>query len=355
MKQYTALGETIYLFFAGNDTSGSGGDGASPAADVRLAGAAADAAPVYSPTPTLLSHANYPAGCYEIAIVASAGNGFAVNNTYAVFCTLAIDSQNPTGFIGSFDLKPVISNAKQINGTAQTGNDVGADVNAILVDTNDLQTNQSNWATAIGFSTHNAAAVKTAMEAAGTKLTLALEDTGELQEDWVNGGRLDNLLDAIPVTAMRGTDSAYTGTPPTVGAIADQVLDEALSAHVAAGSLGKKVGDQANPPSQTLNDYKATGFNIVVPDEAGVAATPAEVLTQIQSALNEAFTDATGINANSLKNRIRTLMWILRNKMSVTNANGNTVILKDDDSTQAFSVNAALTDDSTTTVRKRIA
>lgn len=37
-----------------------------------------------------------------------------------------------------------------------------------------------------------------------------LEDTNELQVDWVNGGRLDLLLDAIPAT----------------GAIADAVLDE---------------------------------------------------------------------------------------------------------------------------------
>ena len=28
--------------------------------------------------------------------------------------------------------------------------------------------------------------------------------------DWINGGRLDLLLDAIPTTAMRGTDSAAT-------------------------------------------------------------------------------------------------------------------------------------------------
>lgn len=124
MKQYAALDDTVYLWFAANDTSGSGGDGASPAADVRLAGAAADAAPVYSPTPVLLTHANYPAGAHEIAIVASAANGFAANNTYAVFCTLLVDSQNPTGFVGSFDLKPVESNVIQIGDAAQSATDL---------------------------------------------------------------------------------------------------------------------------------------------------------------------------------------------------------------------------------------
>jgi len=124
MKQYAALDDTLYFWFAANDTSGSGGDGASPTADVRLAGAAAAAAPVYSPTPILLTHANYPAGAHEIAIAATAANGFAADNTYAVFCTLAIDSQNPTGFVGSFDLKPVESNLIQIGDTAQSATDL---------------------------------------------------------------------------------------------------------------------------------------------------------------------------------------------------------------------------------------
>jgi len=124
MKQYGALDDTFYFWFAGNNTSGSGGDGASPAADIRLAGAAANAAPVYSPTPVLLSDASYPAGAYEIAIAATAANGFATTNTYAVFCTLAIDSQNPTGFVGSFDLKPIESNPTQIGDSAQSLTDL---------------------------------------------------------------------------------------------------------------------------------------------------------------------------------------------------------------------------------------
>lgn len=73
------------------------------------------------------------------------------------------------------------------------------------------------WVTAAGFSTHDAAAVKTAIEAAGSSIALMLADTGELQTDWVNGGRLDNLLDAIPTTAMRGTDGANTTVPDAAG------------------------------------------------------------------------------------------------------------------------------------------
>jgi len=35
--------------------------------------------------------------------------------------------------------------------------------------------------------------------------------------DWINGGRLDLLLDAIPTTAMRGTDGANTTVPDAAG------------------------------------------------------------------------------------------------------------------------------------------
>lgn len=124
MMQYGVIEDTLYFWFAANDTSGSGGDGATPLAKIRLAGAVASVAPVLSPTPVLLSHANYPAGCYEVAIAATAANGFAANNIYAVFCSLAIDSQNPTGFVGAFSLKPVIANLTQIGGGAQSATDL---------------------------------------------------------------------------------------------------------------------------------------------------------------------------------------------------------------------------------------
>ena len=39
--QHATLADTVYLWFAANDTSGSGADGATPVYDVRLAGAAA--------------------------------------------------------------------------------------------------------------------------------------------------------------------------------------------------------------------------------------------------------------------------------------------------------------------------
>lgn len=128
MHKYANLGDTVCFWFGANTTAGSGGDGASAAARVRLAGAAANAAPVLSPTPTLLSHANYPDGCYEVAVAATVGNGFAAGNEYAVFCTLAIDSQNPTGFLGSFTLDLQDVNAKEVSDSSAAADAVEANI-----------------------------------------------------------------------------------------------------------------------------------------------------------------------------------------------------------------------------------
>lgn len=98
--KYAEIADTVYFWFAANDTTGAAGDGASPLFDVRLAGAASDAAPTASGTPTLLSHANYGAGLHEIAIDTT---GYSAGE-YAVFCTLTISTVNPGGFVGSFKL-----------------------------------------------------------------------------------------------------------------------------------------------------------------------------------------------------------------------------------------------------------
>lgn len=137
IHQHAIIEDTVYFWFASNDTAGSGDDGANPLADVRLAGAAAGAAPVLSPVPVLLTHANYPDGCYEVAVAATVANGFVATNTYSVFSTLLVDAQNPTGFVGSFTLDPIIANVKEISDDAlaadnlETTYDGGGYLNAV--------------------------------------------------------------------------------------------------------------------------------------------------------------------------------------------------------------------------------
>jgi hypothetical protein len=54
-------------------------------------------------------------------------------------------------------------------------------------------------------------------------------------------------------------EQAPSGTGASAASIADAVWDEAIADHVAAGSFGTK--NQKGVPSETINDYKATGFS----------------------------------------------------------------------------------------------
>jgi len=95
------LGTTARFHMALNDPGGSGADGAGPAAYVRKCGAAADAAPVVTPTPALLSHASYAPGLYEVEFDITEENGFEMNTEYAVFSTVGVSDENPVGFLGT--------------------------------------------------------------------------------------------------------------------------------------------------------------------------------------------------------------------------------------------------------------
>lgn len=135
--QYGALGDTFYVGFSVNDTSGSGIDGSTPLFDVRLGGAAASAAPVLSGTPDLLSHANFQPGAYECAIAATTGNGFAADATYLVYATVTADSQTPAAFIGSFRLREVAGEDQiaSLGGTTGGGFSVETILDNTVIDT----------------------------------------------------------------------------------------------------------------------------------------------------------------------------------------------------------------------------
>lgn len=69
-------------------------------------------------------------------------------------------------------------------------------------------------------------------DAGGLDVDTQLANTNEVTAarmatltDWINGGRLDLLLDAIPTTAMRGTDGANTTTPLTAAQVNAEVVD----------------------------------------------------------------------------------------------------------------------------------
>jgi hypothetical protein len=282
IKQYGTLEDTIYFWVAANDTSGSGGDGASPVADVRLAGAAVDAIPILSPTPTLLTHANYPAGCYELAVAATAANGFAANNTYAVFCTLAIDSQNPTGFVGSFDLKPILANAKQLGGTNQTGRDIGANVllssgsGAGQLDFTSGVV-KSNLAQILGTALTETAGYI----AAGFKKLFNIQ-TPVLTMESVNQGADNNTILAH---ADYGNAKLVRSTTPANKLDVSNTGEAGLDFANIKNATGAHTLTNITVPTCTTNtDMRGTnGANTTVPDAAGVAPTVVEIRQEIDS------------------------------------------------------------------------
>lgn len=85
-------------------------------------------------------------------------------------------------------------------------------------------------------------------------------------------------------TDMRGTDSAYTGTPPTAAAIADQVWDEATAGHTTAGTFGEQVKTDIDAILADTAEIGAAGAGLTgVPWNA---AWDAEVESEVTDALN---------------------------------------------------------------------
>jgi hypothetical protein len=69
--------------------------------------------------------------------------------------------------------------------------------------------------------------------------------------------------------AMRGTDGAYTGTPPTADAIRNAILDRVLSGnHDTAGTAGKLLQDTAADVAGLDGEGMPTGFATTTQAEA---------------------------------------------------------------------------------------
>lgn len=117
----------------------------------------------------------------------------------------------------------------------KAGEQLWTDLDAVLADTGELQTNQGNWATAttvdlnadqsgvtIGtvstLTGHTAqtgdnyarlgapagASIAADIAENQTDLDAVLADTNELQTDWANGGRLDTILDTAQTDSTKG-------------------------------------------------------------------------------------------------------------------------------------------------------
>ena len=131
----------------------------------------------------------------------------ASDSGYTLLDTDGIDVGGNTGIHGfSIDLS---DNADA--GFFASGNDYAIVVNAITIDGETVRFVKQ-------FSIENRFMRGTDAGALASEVTAARMAT---LTDWIDGGRLDLLLDAIPTTAMRGTDGASThGDPDPTGLIA---------------------------------------------------------------------------------------------------------------------------------------
>lgn len=163
---------------------------------------------------TLTTDYDSVTGLNDVAIVATSGNGYEAGKYYsAVITTGTVDSVSVVGeVVGQFRVGPAENVAgvqpvdtTHVSGTSQTANDMSGDVNDILVDTN------------------------------------------ELQGDWANGGRLDNILDAraaeASITALNDVSTAD---------INNQVADVLKTDTIAEMSQG---APPASPTMEQILNY----------------------------------------------------------------------------------------------------
>ena len=120
-----------------------------------------------------------------------------------------------------------------------------------------------------------------------TDTDAVLADTGELQTEWANGGRLDLLLDAIPTTAMRGTDFAATAASIAVlnnisvadilAGVCDTGITVAKAGEMLAALAAGKVTATSDGTYTTLTykkrDGTTTSFTVIVTEADTTRAT----------------------------------------------------------------------------------
>lgn len=277
--QHATLEDTVYTWFGSNDTGGDGDDGASPVWSVRLAGAASSAAAVDTGTPTLLTHVDFTAGAHEVAVAATAVNGFAAGNTYAVFVSLLVSAVNPTGFAGSFTLGPIIADLQEMGGVAQSAADLKDFADAGY----DPGTNKVQGVVLVDTVTTNT-----------DKNTLAATDIVTNGAIATTTGSVDNVT--LVDTTTTNTDKNTLAATDIVSAGAITTSAGKVSGVILADTVTTYTG---NTPQTADNDTKLTTIaadvvNIdgIVPEAAGVAAIKTKQDT-METTLNAAAVEAT--------------------------------------------------------------
>lgn len=173
------------------------------------------------------------------------------------------------------------------------------------------------------------------------------------------------LSDLASRTADAVWDTKYTAhsAASTFGSIISDIFSAAFAGALtsdAMSDIGVAVWTNASGVKvrSRVSDIYSMASDILSNLTAGVdinASGLSDIKSVVNAALDDAYTDATVITANGMKERLRALGWVIRNKLVVDDATGNAILYKDDGTTEATSVAAQFTDTGTTTTRKRYA
>ena len=177
-----------------------------------------------------------------------------------------------------------------------------------------------------------------------TEIAAILADTGELQTDWANGGRLDLLLDSViaKVDVVDGivdsilvdTGTTLDGKLDTIDTVVDSILvDTAVIGSAGAGLTGvpwnaawdaevqSEVTDALNaydPPTKAEMDATWTTAATESYASDGAAATPAQLLYMILCSVSEFAVSSTTITGKKLDGSTTAMTWTLDDATSPT-------------------------------------
>jgi len=170
-------------------------------------------------------------------------------------------------------------------------------VAAVEIATNELQTNQGNWLTATGFSTHTAANVRTEMDANSTQLN-KIVNAEILQSATAQGGTANTITLSASTPSIADDLIAHTriyitsGTGQFQSKTIDSYVNATKVANLSAGDTWAVIPDATS--KYELKEGAAVHVNNITPS----------ALTGITNELDANSTKLTDINADT--NEIQT-------------------------------------------------
>ena len=202
--------------------------------------------------------------------------------------------------MSSADVTAAVPTAVQIRAEIDSNS---TQLAAIVADTNELQTNQGNWLTATGFSTHTAANVRTEMDSNSTQLAAILTDTGTTIPAQISG--LNNISSADVTTACTSSLNTYDAPTNTEMLAAHSTTDALITTVDTVVDAIKVTTDKLD---DTLEDdagtYRFTENALEQAPTGGSAPTVSEIADAVW---DEVITAAAHNDPTSAGRRLRQL------------------------------------------------